>query len=544
MDHDAISADDLMDRYQRQVTVTPTWWASPIKWQEITLGGKPSTTVVKYSVKCNQDYYGPSCTKYCVSRDDDTAGHYTCDKATGHKICRAGWHGASCKVYCVAHDNDIRGHYTCEANTGERFVFKAGMDQAVKYTVPLGMTRWRVTLAIPRGKGLFVGLVRRECLRGWFGVYCDVFCSPRNDSAGHYICHSGTGAKECLPNWFGENCTVYCKFRNGSLGQHECTVNGSRLCARNWYGPNCTVYCASRNDNAGHYTCHPQTGQMICNQDWYGGNCTTYCVPQDSDWFGHYNCNKMDGSKQCHMNWYGTQCSLFCAPHDDSNGHYTCDRTNGSRVCLDDWFGSECKTYCKAMNSSQGHYHCGVEDGTKICHQDWFGAKLLQFTVHQEMTLRDIMHATLATVARYVTGIGLVSIVQRIVCRTTTPGDIMTAGLRTVLRFVTQLGLTTTHPPERSSSPSSVPSPSTELKITEYIISTPVPPSVPFTELRTTEYSTSTLLSTEARRPVDKESRKAAKESWMTNTRIGFDHWRLRASVVPLCSSDDCFVKL
>lgn len=35
---------------------------------------------------------------------------------------------------------------------GERFVYKVGMDLPVKCTVFLGMTRWRVTLAIPRAR--------------------------------------------------------------------------------------------------------------------------------------------------------------------------------------------------------------------------------------------------------------------------------------------------------------------------------------------------------------------------------------------------------
>lgn len=34
----------------------------------------------------------------------------------------------------------------------KRFVDKTGMDQAVKYIVPLGMTPWLVTTAIPRAK--------------------------------------------------------------------------------------------------------------------------------------------------------------------------------------------------------------------------------------------------------------------------------------------------------------------------------------------------------------------------------------------------------
>lgn len=40
---------------------------------------------------------------------------------------------------------------------GERFVCKTGMDLAAQCTVQLGMTPWRVTLAIPRGKKFVCG---------------------------------------------------------------------------------------------------------------------------------------------------------------------------------------------------------------------------------------------------------------------------------------------------------------------------------------------------------------------------------------------------
>jgi len=39
----------------------------------------------------------------------------------------------------------------------ERFVFKTGMDPAAQYTVLLGMTARRVTLAIPRAKRFVCG---------------------------------------------------------------------------------------------------------------------------------------------------------------------------------------------------------------------------------------------------------------------------------------------------------------------------------------------------------------------------------------------------
>ena len=155
LDYDPLSSDDVIDRQQRKVTVLPTSWVSPTKWRQTSLGGSPSTTILQYSVQCNQDYYGPSCTTYCIARDDDIAGHYTCDKASGHKVCRAGWHGVSCKVYCVPHDDDTRGHYTCESGTG-----------------------------------------RKICLQDWYGPSCTVHCAARNDSLAGYTCDSRPRGKK------------------------------------------------------------------------------------------------------------------------------------------------------------------------------------------------------------------------------------------------------------------------------------------------------------------------------------------------------------
>lgn len=72
--------------------------------------------------------------------------------------------------------------------------------------------------------------------------------------------------------------------------------------------------------------------------------------------------------------------------------------------------------------------------------------------------------------------------------------------------------VTTTPAPERISSLS--PLPSTEVKTAELS-------SVSSTELKSTEYSISPLLPSEGQGPVQEESRKTAKEGWMTNTRMG-----------------------
>ena len=188
LDYDPLSSDDVIDRHQQKVNVIPTSWVSPTKWQQMTLGGNPSTTTLQYSVQCNQDYYGPRCTSYCIARDDDLAGHYTCDKATGYKVCRAGWHGLSCKVFCMPNDDDTHGHYTCESGTG-----------------------------------------RKICRQNWYGSTCKVHCAPRNDSLAGYYCNS-QGQRVCLQNWYGENkCDVYCKQTDDPKAGYTCDINGNKI---------------------------------------------------------------------------------------------------------------------------------------------------------------------------------------------------------------------------------------------------------------------------------------------------------------------------
>lgn len=41
------------------------------------------------TVRCNTNFYGSNCVRYCAPRDDST-GHYTCD-GNGNIVCRSGW---------------------------------------------------------------------------------------------------------------------------------------------------------------------------------------------------------------------------------------------------------------------------------------------------------------------------------------------------------------------------------------------------------------------------------------------------------------------
>lgn len=58
---------------------------------------------------CTKNWYGPSCTKFCVPRSNTL-----CDN-NGNKVCLEGWYGEFCHVECKEND-DENGHYECSSN--------------------------------------------------------------------------------------------------------------------------------------------------------------------------------------------------------------------------------------------------------------------------------------------------------------------------------------------------------------------------------------------------------------------------------------------
>ena len=46
---------------------------------------------------CQATYYGNQCSVRCIPNDDCTSS-YTCNPATGAKVCSAGWLGAECAI--------------------------------------------------------------------------------------------------------------------------------------------------------------------------------------------------------------------------------------------------------------------------------------------------------------------------------------------------------------------------------------------------------------------------------------------------------------
>lgn len=64
------------------------------QWHNVSHIGTVANITFSYRVICQQNYYGDSCSKLCVPRDD-RYGHYTCNR-NGTKVCLPGWSGGYC----------------------------------------------------------------------------------------------------------------------------------------------------------------------------------------------------------------------------------------------------------------------------------------------------------------------------------------------------------------------------------------------------------------------------------------------------------------
>ena len=66
----------------------------PSEWHSTSHEGTFAFLSFLDRVLCDPNYYGSTCTKFCVPRDD-WLGHYTCNQ-TGNKQCLPGWVGEYC----------------------------------------------------------------------------------------------------------------------------------------------------------------------------------------------------------------------------------------------------------------------------------------------------------------------------------------------------------------------------------------------------------------------------------------------------------------
>lgn len=65
------------------------------QWQTYRHHGRTLSLEYRLRFRCDSNYYGPFCNKFCRARDD-FFGHFNCDPS-GAKVCMEGWTGPECK---------------------------------------------------------------------------------------------------------------------------------------------------------------------------------------------------------------------------------------------------------------------------------------------------------------------------------------------------------------------------------------------------------------------------------------------------------------
>lgn len=221
------------------------------QWHNVSHVGTVANITFSYRVVCEQNYYGDSCSMYCLPRDDSN-GHYTCD-SSGTRVCLPGWKGSFCtEVVCREGCHPTYGSCvtpnTCDCASGWK---GANCTQCRKQP------------------GCVHGTCRSpwecNCDFGWGGISCDVdleVCGRKKPCKNGATCtniRGGQYACSCAKGYTGKNCTVEI---------NECA---SDPC---FNGGNCTdligdFNCSCPEGYSGKQ-CYPDCGPNACHN---GGTC-------------------------------------------------------------------------------------------------------------------------------------------------------------------------------------------------------------------------------------------------------------------------------
>ncbi|XP_029427352.1 protein jagged-2-like [Rhinatrema bivittatum] len=347
-------------------------------WQSFRSDGRGTLMEYKIRVRCDENYYGPSCNKLCRHRDD-YFGHYSCD-VSGNKVCLNGWTGPECK------------EATCRQGCHETHGFcKVPGECRCHY----GWKGQNCDECIP-----FPGCVHGTCFEPWKCV-CDtnwggLLCDKDLNSCGSLQpCQNGgtcTNTEpdqyECLcpGGFYGRNCEKY-EFSCPSspcLNGGTCleTNSGFRcLCAPGWAGELCKAEiaeCASQPCAHGG-TCHELLlgYSCVCPPEWTGKTCrldVNEC--ERAPCLHTRSCKNLIGSYfcDCQEGWSGPNCdtrSDLCHGRCQNGGKCQVLRDGYGCLCPPGYTGTWCETKhldCTCQHGGrcrdvENSFHCDCPAG-------------------------------------------------------------------------------------------------------------------------------------------------------------------------------------
>ncbi|XP_061187676.1 delta-like protein A [Saccostrea echinata] len=190
----------------------------------------------------------------------------------------------------------------------------------------------------------------------YFGKSCDVYCRPRNDYTGHYICNS-EGQKICIKGWRGSKCTLV-----DDCVDVPCQNNGTCLtdnrqnsffceCQHGFSGKLCDIQLCQENvcKNGGVCYLVNNTNACDCPSEWTGERCETRLAScDDVTCFNNGTCAEVMNKFQCRCKtgWQGIAClrDIDECLDNPCHGNSKCINTDGSYFCkcLHGWSGNDC----------------------------------------------------------------------------------------------------------------------------------------------------------------------------------------------------------
>uniref|UniRef100_A0A7N6A728 Delta-like protein n=1 Tax=Anabas testudineus TaxID=64144 RepID=A0A7N6A728_ANATE len=328
-------------------------------WTTLLHDGPVARINYRIRVRCDENYYGSSCKKLCVPRDD-YFGHYRCEPS-GAQVCLDGWMGPECRTaICKQGCNLLHGGCSvpgeCKCNYGWQGQF---CNECVLYP---GCVHGTCTLPW-----------QCKCKTNWGGLLCD---KDLNYCGRHQPCVNGGTCMNTEPDEYHCACPQGYSGKNCEIAEHACIsdpcANGGTChkvatgfecqCPPGWEGPTCADNldeCASSPCAQGGTCIDLEDGfECLCPPEWEGKTCqidTNECIGKPC--VNAYSCKNLIGGYHCDCfrGWSGQNCDIHINRcHGQCQNGATCkEGTKGYHCqCPPGFVGTHCEIQRNKCDSS------------------------------------------------------------------------------------------------------------------------------------------------------------------------------------------------